>query len=86
MEIESHRIQVDPHNNRNTKRNMPPPPPVHINNAQLPEEEDVKYLGLHLDRRLTWHKHIFAKRKPHQIVLVTRTKVKTLYKQLTSHM
>jgi hypothetical protein len=27
--------------------------PVHINNSQLPHEEDVKYLGLHLDRRLT---------------------------------
>jgi hypothetical protein len=37
------------------------PPPVHINNVQLPQEEDVKYLGLHLDRRLTWYKHIFAK-------------------------
>jgi hypothetical protein len=38
-------------------------PTVHINNVQLPEEEDFKYLGLHLDRRLTWHKYIFAKRK-----------------------
>jgi hypothetical protein len=31
--------------------------------VQLPREEDAKYLGLHLDRRLTWHKNIFAKRK-----------------------
>jgi hypothetical protein len=38
-------------------------PPVHINTVQLPQEEDVKYLGLHLDRGLIWHKHIFAKRK-----------------------
>jgi hypothetical protein len=38
-------------------------PPVHINNVQLPQTEEVKYLGLHLDRRLTWHKHIFTKRK-----------------------
>jgi hypothetical protein len=30
--------------------------PVHLNNVQLSQEEDVKYLGLHLDRRLTWHK------------------------------
>jgi hypothetical protein len=56
---------------------------------QLPKE-DVKYLRLHLDRRLTWHKHIFAKRKktrnhPNQNVLVTPTKVKTLHKQQTSH-
>jgi hypothetical protein len=47
------------------KRNVPP---VHINNVQLPQE-DVKYLGLHLDRRLTWHKHIFAKLKQLGITL-----------------
>jgi hypothetical protein len=31
--------------------------------GQLPKAEEVKYFGLHLDRRLTWHKRIFAKRK-----------------------
>jgi hypothetical protein len=45
------------------RETCPPPPPDHINNVQLPQEEDVKYLGQHLDRRLTWHKHIFAKWK-----------------------
>jgi hypothetical protein len=38
-------------------------PPVHINDVQILQENHVKYLGLHLDRRLTWHTHIFAKRK-----------------------
>jgi hypothetical protein len=38
-------------------------PPVHINEVQLPQSDDVKYLGLHLDRRLSWHKHVFIKRK-----------------------
>jgi hypothetical protein len=68
MENESQRIQVHPRNIQYKKRNMPPPP-VQINNMQLPEE-DVKYLGLHLDRRLTWHKLIFAKRKHLGITLI----------------
>jgi hypothetical protein len=38
-------------------------PPVHINNVQIPQENHVKYLGLHHDRKLTWHPHIFVKHK-----------------------
>jgi hypothetical protein len=37
--------------------------PVQLNNVQLPREDHVKYLGLHLDRRLTWRNHIFVERK-----------------------
>jgi hypothetical protein len=44
-------------------------PPVLVNNVQLPQEEYIKYLGLRLDRRLTWHKHISAKRKQLGIIL-----------------
>jgi hypothetical protein len=59
-------MQVDPRHIHNTKRNVPP---VQINNGQLSQKEEVKYLGLHLDRRLTWHKHIFVKRKQLGITL-----------------
>jgi hypothetical protein len=38
-------------------------PVVYINNALLPQAEDVKYLGIHLDKRITWLKYIFTKRK-----------------------
>jgi hypothetical protein len=38
-------------------------PPVHMNNVPLPSANHVKYLGLHLDKKLTWHQHIFTKRK-----------------------
>jgi hypothetical protein len=52
-------MQFHPRHIHHTKRNVSPSP-AHINSVQLPQE--VKYLGLHLDRRLIWHRHIFAKR------------------------
>jgi hypothetical protein len=44
-------------------------PPVHMNNMQLACADQVKYLGLHLDRKLTWHHHIFTKRKQLDLIL-----------------
>jgi hypothetical protein len=38
-------------------------PPVYLNGRPIPQNNAVKYLGLHLDGRLTWRTHIHAKRK-----------------------
>ncbi|GBP54816.1 RNA-directed DNA polymerase from mobile element jockey [Eumeta japonica] len=38
-------------------------PPVKLCNVEIPQTDDGKYLGMHLDRRLTWRKHIWTKRK-----------------------
>jgi hypothetical protein len=47
-----------------------PAPSVHINSVHLPQQEDVKSLGLHLDRRLTWRKQMFTKRKQLGMTLI----------------
>lgn len=38
-------------------------PPVTLNGLLIAQQDEVRYLGLHFDRRLTWKKHVFTKRK-----------------------
>jgi hypothetical protein len=38
-------------------------PPATINNIQIPVQTEVKCLGLYLDQKLTWQKHIKTKRQ-----------------------
>ncbi|PNF13746.1 hypothetical protein B7P43_G14088 [Cryptotermes secundus] len=38
-------------------------PQVSINNIPIPVKNELKYLGLHLDQKLAWHKHIKTKRQ-----------------------
>jgi hypothetical protein len=38
-------------------------PTVTLNGNQIPQGETSRYLGIYLDRRLTWRTHICAKRK-----------------------
>jgi hypothetical protein len=58
-----------------------------ISLGPFPQEDCVKYVGLHLKKGLTWHKHKMetARNHPHQNVLVIRTQVKTLHKQQASY-
>ena len=37
-------------------------PVVTLNGQYIPQRETAKYLGIHLDRRLTWQKHIHQKK------------------------
>uniref|UniRef100_A0A1B6F9K4 RNA-directed DNA polymerase n=2 Tax=Cuerna arida TaxID=1464854 RepID=A0A1B6F9K4_9HEMI len=37
-------------------------PPITLNNVPLPQVDEVKYLGIHFDRRLIWRSHIWKKR------------------------
>jgi hypothetical protein len=64
MENESKRIQLDSLNIHYTKGNIPTGPYKQC--KTLPRGR-CQVLELHLDRRLTWNKHIFAKWKQLEI-------------------
>lgn len=57
-------------------------PLVKINNCELFQTNNRKYLGIHLDRRLTWQIYIFIKRKHLGItesnVLIYRMQIATV--------
>jgi hypothetical protein len=38
-------------------------PTIQMGSVDLPQKNEVKYLGMHLDRRLTWAKHKKTNRK-----------------------
>lgn len=38
-------------------------PPITLNQVEIPQENEARYLGIHLDRKLKWKKHIQTKRK-----------------------
>jgi hypothetical protein len=42
-------------------------PQVSINNFPIPIKQEVKYLRLHLNKKLTWHTHIKAKRRQSEL-------------------
>ncbi|KAL4082744.1 hypothetical protein QTP88_029677, partial [Uroleucon formosanum] len=68
-------------------------PSVTLNNETIPRESSVKYLGIHLDQRLTWATHIKTKRKSlkiklHKLRQLLRSKIslsdKTLVQTINS--
>lgn len=40
------------------KRKMTLGPPIRIGNDRIQWSSEIKYLGLHMDKRLTWRSHI----------------------------
>jgi hypothetical protein len=44
-------------------------PQVSLNNTLIPIKTEVKYLGLHLDQKLTWRNHIKAKSRQLELKL-----------------
>ena len=52
---------------------------ISLNGEEVPQKDGYKYLGVHLDRRLTWKKHIDTK------ISETRLKSRQLYWLLGKH-
>jgi hypothetical protein len=65
-------------------------PTVQMSPVDLPQKNEVKYLGMHLGRRLTWEKHIETRRKQFNLkekyvyALATRKKINTINRKQTA--
>jgi hypothetical protein len=64
-------------------------PVVHINNTVIPQSPTAKYLGLHLDSRLTWAEHLAPKKKidspkSKRLVLGHRKKISRIARKSTT--
>jgi hypothetical protein len=57
-------------------------PQVSINNFPIAIKQEVKYLGLHLDKNLSWQTHIKAKRR--QLELKVRSMDLLINKEITT--
>jgi hypothetical protein len=60
MENQNKPDKIFPDNYHNKTHKLPT---CQINNIQIPVQKEVKYLGLYLDQKLTWQKHIKTKRQ-----------------------
>ena len=56
-------------------------PHVYLNNTKIPRENAAKYLGLHLDSKMTWKVHIKKKKK--EMDLKIKKKVLVSWEKIT---
>ena len=61
--LENWRIKVNEQKCKHVTFTLRPQscPAIRLNGINIPQVNDVTYLGIHLDRRLTWKRHIEAK-------------------------
>jgi hypothetical protein len=74
MENQGKPGQIHSNNIHNKKK---PLSQVYINNVPIPIKTEVKYLGLHVDQKLTWRTHIKAKRRQLEMKLKNISRLKT---------
>jgi len=55
-----------------------------LNNTQIPQVNEVMNLGVYLDRRLTWRKHIERKKVPLKLKAAASTGLLTLIRPWAS--
>jgi hypothetical protein len=57
--------------------------PTSLQNKPIPVQSEVKYLGLHLDKRLRWQKHVKTKRQQMNMKLREMSRLMNLKSKLS---